>query len=347
MVQVHSVPRRPSRRSDTRWEVHRGHESWRGNVTVPQSSQTDPISSGSWAVPPISPSATGTKSRWPSIGLGLWELEHRGARAHVAPHPAVGVQLGDRQEGADPLAVVVAGLAQGELDIAVDTAEHHVVRPAVHVAQLDEAAQLLEAADELAAAAVVAGGPLDRELDVRGDHLERAVRIGAVEALEVAFEEGHATLHGRMTPPGSTPITASARSLKNSAIGSSVAIPPGRYHCQTLLYSPRTARVSNRVSLSGITPRRIASARKLSHADLSSRARARACWRACSSRADVRGLARNPCSQTSTRLRRTSCSVRSKQSCSTAAQPWNGSCAPVVSATKRARKSSIASSMIT
>ncbi len=100
---------------------------------------------------------------------------------------------------------------------------------------VDEAAQFLDASHELAAAAVVAGGPLDREFDLRGDQLERAVRVGAVEALEVAFEEVHATMLGRMTPPGSTPIMASARSLKNSAIGSSVTIPPGRYHCQMLL----------------------------------------------------------------------------------------------------------------
>ena len=61
--------------------------------------------------------------------------------------------------------------------------------PAVHVARVDEAAQLLEPADELAALAVAAAGPLDRELDVRRDQLQRAVRIGPVETLEVALEE--------------------------------------------------------------------------------------------------------------------------------------------------------------
>src|SRR5215211_4570191 len=226
MVQLHSVPCRPRCRSDTRCDVQRGHESCRGNVTVPHSSQTDPISSGRCAVPPISPSATGAKSRWPSMGLGLWKLEHGRARDHIAPHAALGVQLGHREEGADSLAAVVPGLAEGELHVPVDTAEHDVVRPALHVAQVDEAAQLLATTNELAAAAVAAGGPLDREFDVRGDQLERAVRIRAVQALEVAFEEAHATMLCRMTPPGSTPIMASARSLKNSATGSSVTIPP-------------------------------------------------------------------------------------------------------------------------
>ena len=42
-------------------------------------------------------------------------------------------------------------------------AEQHVVRPAAHVAGVDEAAQLLAPAGELAALPVVARGPLDRE----------------------------------------------------------------------------------------------------------------------------------------------------------------------------------------
>ena len=71
--------------------------------------------------------------------------------------------------------------------------------------------------------------------------------------------------------------------------------------------------MSSRGSVSGIAPSRIAVARKLAHANSSSRIRERAAWRACSSRSEVLGLDSRPCSATSTRLRSTSCSERSKQ----------------------------------
>jgi hypothetical protein len=45
--------------------------------------------------------------------------------------------------------------------------------PVAHVAGVDEAAELLAAADELAAADVRAVRPLDRELGVVGDELQR------------------------------------------------------------------------------------------------------------------------------------------------------------------------------
>ena len=66
-----------------------------------------------------------------------------------------------------------------------------VMRPALGVAGVDEPAQLVEPAEELAAAAIVARGPLDRELHVLGHELQRAVRVGPVEALEVLLEVRH------------------------------------------------------------------------------------------------------------------------------------------------------------
>ena len=63
IVQLHSVPRRCSRRSSTSSEVQRGQDAWRGKVTVAHRRQLDPMSSGSCAVPAIRPSATGTNSR--------------------------------------------------------------------------------------------------------------------------------------------------------------------------------------------------------------------------------------------------------------------------------------------
>src|SRR2546423_1025066 len=51
IVQVHSAPVRASRGAPTSTDVQRGHDAWRGNVTVPQRRQADPISSGWVAVP--------------------------------------------------------------------------------------------------------------------------------------------------------------------------------------------------------------------------------------------------------------------------------------------------------
>ena len=107
--------------------------------------------------------------------------------------------------------------------------------PVAHVAGVDERAQVLEAADELAAGAVAAVGPLDRELDVVGDQLEGGVRVGPVEGLEVALEERHAAALARPVASGGTPISARQRSVKNAATLLSVTIPFGRYQCQTLL----------------------------------------------------------------------------------------------------------------
>jgi hypothetical protein len=114
-------------------------------------------------------------------------------------------------------------------------AEENVVSPVAHVAGIDERAQLLEAADELAAGAIAAVRPLDRELDLVGDQLERGVRIGPVEGREVALEEAHAAALARPVASGGTPISARQRSVKNAATLLSVTIPFGRYQCQTLL----------------------------------------------------------------------------------------------------------------
>ena len=47
IVQVHSVPRVASRYSRTSTDVQRGQDAWRGNVTVSQRAQREPISRGS------------------------------------------------------------------------------------------------------------------------------------------------------------------------------------------------------------------------------------------------------------------------------------------------------------
>src|SRR4051812_46276972 len=108
----------------------------------------------------MSPSATGLKSVWSSI-VSLRELEGRRAGDHVAPHPSLLVELGDAEERADPLAGLVhPGLAERELDVALRAAPQDVVRPAGGVARVGEAAQLLHAAEELAAPAVRRRGPL-------------------------------------------------------------------------------------------------------------------------------------------------------------------------------------------
>ena len=104
--------------------------------------------------------------------------------------------------------------------------------------------------------------------------------------------------------------------------------------------------MSSRGSVSGIAPSRIAVARKLAQANSSSRIRERAAWRACSSRSELLGLDSRPCSATSTRLRRTSCSERSKQLAITASNARTGSRSSATMATNRLRKSSMASSMI-
>src|SRR5512132_708210 len=233
MVHVHSVPRRPRWRSSTSRDMHAAHDAWRGKATTPQLWHREPMSSGSAAVPAIRPSATATKSVCPGIDPRAgFERDRRRARHHVARHAAVGVELRHREEGPYPLAAVVAGLAQGELDFAGVAGEEDVVAPLAHVPGVDERAQLLEAADELAAGAVAVVSPLDRELDVVGDQLERRVRVGPVEGREVALEEAHAAALARPAASGGTPISARQRSVKNAATLLSVTIPFGRYQCQ-------------------------------------------------------------------------------------------------------------------
>ena len=108
-----------------------------------------------------------------------------------------------------------------------------------------KSSQFLGGLDELPAGAIRAAGPLDRELDVVGDKLERRVRIGAVERGEVALEEAcasrrsrvsaHAAAPARADASGATPTSARLRSVKNSAMRLRATIPLGRYQCQTLL----------------------------------------------------------------------------------------------------------------
>ena len=96
-------------------------------------------------------------------------------------------------------------------------------------------AQLLAPAGELAALPVVARGPLDREVDVVGDEVERGVRIGPVEGGEVALEEascrGPAELGGLRREADERDV----RSVKKPATRSRATIPFGRYQCQMLL----------------------------------------------------------------------------------------------------------------
>src|SRR4051794_11086803 len=276
------------------------------------------------------------------------ERDRRRPGDHVALHPAVGVELGDGEERADPLAAVGPRLAERELDVAVRLAEEHVVRPVAHVAGVDERAQLRDAPGELAAPAVVAGGPLDRELEVVGHERERRVGIGPVEGGEVALEERHAATLARCAASGATPSSANARSVKKSATRSSGTIPFGRYQCQMLLYRPRMARVSSRGSLRGIAPLSIARARKLAHTNSRSRVRARADWRASSSRGEPLRPESRPCSATSTRLRWTSCSDSRNVSSMTPTSASIGSPESLrVNASKRSWKPSRAWSMIT
>jgi hypothetical protein len=65
------------------------------------------------------------------------------------------------------------------------------MRPPLGVAGVDEAAKLVEPAEELAASAILARRPLDRELDVLGHELQGAARVGPVEPLEVPLEVRH------------------------------------------------------------------------------------------------------------------------------------------------------------
>ena len=69
------------------------------------------------------------------------------------PHP-VAVELRHGEEGPDPLAAVAAGLAERELDPVGAAGEQHVVRPAAHVAGVDERTQVRQPADDLPAGAV-------------------------------------------------------------------------------------------------------------------------------------------------------------------------------------------------
>ena len=136
IVQVHSVPRRASRRSSTsRRRAARRTSAWRGKATTPQRrhSRADQHRRA--------PVRAGVSDATVSAGIDARRLERdRGrARDHVARHPPVGVELRDREEGPDPLAVVVARLAERELDVAGAAAGQHVVRPVAHVAGVDEA----------------------------------------------------------------------------------------------------------------------------------------------------------------------------------------------------------------
>src|SRR6185437_3995529 len=100
------------------------------------------------------------------------KCEYGGPGHHVPAHPARLVELCGGQERADPFAAVPASLAERELDLTADAAVHDVVSPSLHVARVDEAAQLLESAEELTALARVIRRPLDRELHVLGHQLE-------------------------------------------------------------------------------------------------------------------------------------------------------------------------------
>ena len=155
------------------------------------------------------------------------------------------------------------------------------------VAGVDEAAQLVEPAEELAASAIVARRPLDRELHVLGHELQRAVRVGPVEALEVLLEEasGH---HPRSLGTVGRDADHRQRPLLEEVGDRLQAMDAVRpVPLPDAVVEPEERRGSSRRgSASGTTPARIAPARKLAQANSSSRARARAARRASSSRGD-------------------------------------------------------------
>src|SRR5437870_12465766 len=61
VVHAHSRPRRSSRCSAISVEPHRGHDSWRGKVTMAHAAHRLPISCGSSAGQVKMPSAIGTR----------------------------------------------------------------------------------------------------------------------------------------------------------------------------------------------------------------------------------------------------------------------------------------------
>src|SRR3954471_3729378 len=95
--------------------------------------------------------------------------------------------------------------------------------PATRVAGSGEARQLVAAASELTA--LLAVGPVDRELHALLHELEAAERIRPVERREVALEEAHAAASNGS---GSSPRIARMRSVKKPAMRSSSMRPCGR-----------------------------------------------------------------------------------------------------------------------
>ena len=201
-VHVQSVPRRASRRSPTSPDVQRGQASWRGNVTVPQRGHSEPRRTGSAAVP-------ASRSR---CMRGRGEADGGRAANHVAVHPPVGVEVRDREECADEAAVVPPRLAERELGVAVGGRPDDVVRPPVHVAGVDEGAQLRLAAAQLRRLAVVVVGPFDRELDLVRDEVERRVRCGPSRTRSSARRR---SCRGACSssPAGGTPTIAKVSSV--------------------------------------------------------------------------------------------------------------------------------------
>ena len=203
-------------------------------------------------------------------------------------------------------------------------------------------------AEELAALAISRRRPLDRELHVLGHELQRAVRVGPVEPLEVPLEERHATIRGSAHSLRSDADHGEDPLLEEVGDGLQCDGPVRPVPLPDAVVEPEDARGS---AAAGRSPgsRRTASRRRgtTPRRTRAPAPRARAVCRASSSRGEPLWLASSPCSETSMRLRRTSSSVRSNSRPARRRAPRNGSSASSVSATKRRRKSSTASSMIT
>ena len=217
--------------------------------------------------------------------------------------------------------LVVARLAQGELDVAGACRRRGRggAQPRMSPASMN-ARSSSRPPTNWRLRAVAAVGPLDRELDVVGDELERGVRVGPVEGREVALEEAHAAALARPVASGAHADQREAavgeeRPRRGSARRSRSGGTSARCCCRG-----RGSRASSsRGSLLGIAP----CAHRVRRGSWPRRTRGRACatraaWRASSSRGEPLRRDSSPCSATSTRLRWTSCSERSKQSSMTA-----------------------------
>ena len=73
-----------------------------------------------------------------------------------------------------------------------------MMNPGAPVTGVDERAQLIAAPGDLVAFPVRASRPLDRELHVLGHHVQGRIRVRSVQRREIALEEAHGRLPGRL-----------------------------------------------------------------------------------------------------------------------------------------------------